>query len=394
MLKGKNILIGVCGGIAAYKACELISLLKSAGCSVRAMMTKSACEFITPLTLGTLTGSNVATDMFTPPENYEVEHISFATWADVIVIVPATANVIGKISCGIADDFVTTTVMASRAKCVIAPAMNTGMYENEIVQENIRRLKAKGYIFVDPASGRLACGTVGKGHLAEVGCIFDAVKAAVCKKDLLGKKVLVTAGPTREAIDPVRFISNRSTGKMGYAVAEAAHMRGADVTLISGPVGIKAPCGVKVINVESAREMYTEVTDRAFDADIIIKSAAVGDFRPSVVSSEKIKKGNMGDITLEKNPDILAALGKMELSATVVGFSMETENLIENSQKKLEEKKLDFIVANNLKCEGAGFGTDTNVVTIIGKDGISELPIMSKEMVAHSIFDRIVKNEK
>ena len=391
MLKGKNVLIGVCGGIAAYKACEIISLLKTAGCSIYTMMTKSAQEFITPLTLGTLTGHNVACDMFEPPENYEVEHISLATRADVVILVPATANVIGKIACGIADDFVTTTVMASKAPCIIAPAMNTGMYENPVVQENIAKLKDRGYIFVEPAEGRLACGTVGKGHLAQVEQIFDAAESVFIKKDLKGKRVLVTAGPTREAIDPVRFITNRSTGKMGYAIAKAAKHRGAEVTLVSGHTGLQPPFGVEIVKIESACDMYREVTSRAKDSDIIIKSAAVGDFRPAEVAESKIKKNKMGTISLEKNPDILAELGNMGLSAKLVGFSMETDNLLENSVEKLRKKNLDLIVANNLKTEGAGFGTDTNVVTVIGKDGAEELPVMSKLEVAHAIFDRIMK---
>ena len=391
MLKGKNVLIGVCGGIAAYKACELISLLKTEGCSIYTMMTRSAQEFITPLTLGTLTGHNVACDMFNPPENYEVEHISLVALADVIILIPATANVIGKIACGIADDFLTTTVMASKAPCIIAPAMNTGMYENPVVQENIAKLKDRGYLFVEPVNGRLACKTVGKGHLAPVEQIFDAAEAATVKKDLSGKKVLVTAGPTREAIDPVRFISNRSTGKMGYAVAKAAKHRGAEVTLVTGHTEIEPPYGVKVVKIESAVDMHREVISRAADYDVIIKSAAVGDFRPAIVSDNKIKKSDMGAIALEKNPDILAELGGMGLSAKLVGFSMETENLLENSAKKLKEKNLDFIIANNLKTEGAGFGTDTNVVTVIGRDGAEELAIMSKQEVAHAIFDRIVK---
>ncbi len=391
MLKGKNVLIGVCGGIAAYKVCELISLLKNEGCSIYTMMTKAAEEFITPLTLGTLTNHNVARDMFAPPQNYDVEHISLAEKADVVIIVPATANVIGKLASGIADDFLTTTVMATKAPCIIAPAMNTGMYENQVVQENIARLKGRGYLFVDAKSGRLACGSTGKGHLADIEEIFDAAESAVTKKDLAGKRVLVTAGPTREAIDPVRFISNRSTGKMGYAIAKAALHRGADVTLVSGPVSIKPPYGAEVISVESAEDMHREVISRANNMDIIIKSAAVGDFRPASLSDEKIKKQDMGDIKLTKNPDILAELGGMGLSATVVGFSMETENLIENSKAKLEKKNIDFIVANNLKTEGAGFGTDTNVATIIGKSGAEELPVMSKLSLAHTIFDRIVE---
>ncbi len=391
MLKGKCVVLGVCGGIAAYKACELISLLKSNGADVHCMMTKSAQEFITPLTLGTLTGHNVACDMFTPPENYQVEHISFAKMADVFAVVPATANVIGKLAWGIADDFVTTTLMATKAPVVIAPAMNTGMYENPVVSENIERLGKRGYIFADSKEGRLACGDVGKGHLADAEDIFDLIVKAVTKQDLKGKSVLVTAGPTREAIDPVRFITNHSSGKMGYAIAKAAFLRGADVTLISGHVNVTAPKGVNVINVSSALEMEHEVISVCKDMDIIIKSAAVGDFRPKNTANNKIKKDKMGTIELERNPDILKELGQMNLKAKIVGFSMETENLEKNSARKLEEKNAHLIVANKLTDEGAGFGVDTNAVTIFSKSGEKKLPLMSKYNLAHVILDTVLE---
>ncbi len=394
MLKGKTVLVGVCGGIAAYKACELISLLKTAGASVYTMMTKAACEFITPLTLGTLTGHNVACDMFEPPENYEVEHISLAKRADAVVLIPATANIIGKIACGIADDFVSTTVMATKAPVVVAPAMNTGMYENPIVSENIERLKKRGFLFVEPSSGRLACGDEGKGHLAPVEHILEEIIYAVTPKTLLGKKVLVTAGPTREKIDPVRFISNRSTGKMGYAIARAAYLKGADVTLVSGPSSLDCPFGVKRIDVESAVDMHREVMLLAKDADIIVKAAAVGDFRPDTVAKDKIKKDKMGSVTLTKNPDILAELGGMGLKAKIVGFSMETKDMEANSVDKLNRKNADYIVANNINDEGAGFAGDTNVVTVFGRSGKSvALPKMSKLSLADKLLDMVTNDE-
>lgn len=394
MLRGKTVLVGVCGGIAAYKACELISLLKTAGAEIYTMMTRAACEFITPLTLGTLTNHNVACEMFEVPDNYEVEHVALAKRADVVVIVPATANIIGKIACGIADDFVSTAVMATKVPVVIAPAMNTGMYENPAVTENIDKLKSRGYIFAEPSSGRLACGDEGKGHLAPAEDIMENIIKAVTPQTLFGKKVLVTAGPTRERIDPVRFISNRSTGKMGYAVARAAYLRGADVTLISGPSSLKPPFGIEFVGVESAEDMYREVTACAESADIIVKSAAVGDFRPEYVSDEKIKKDCMGTITLSKNPDILAKLGSMGLKAKIMGFSMETQNMEENSIGKLKRKNADYIVANNLNTEGAGFAGDTNVVTVFGRSGKSvSFPKMSKTELAGKLLDMVENNE-
>ena len=394
MLKGKTVLVGVCGGIAAYKACELISLLKTAGAEIYTMMTRAACEFITPLTLGTLTNRNVACDMFAVPENYEVEHISLAKRADAVAIIPATANIIGKIACGIADDFVSTTVMATKAPVIVAPAMNTGMYENPVVGENIQRLKKRGFRFVEPSSGRLACGDEGKGHLAPVEDIFEEIVKSLTPQTLSGKNVLVTAGPTREKIDPVRFISNRSTGKMGYAIARAAYLRGASVTLVSGPSALACPVGVERINVESALDMHHEVMERAAAADIIVKAAAVGDFRPEAVSGDKIKKDKMGSITLTKNPDILAELGSMGLKAKIVGFSMETKDMEKNSVDKLKRKNADYIVANNLKTEGAGFAGDTNVVTVFSKSGKSvSLPKMSKLSLAGRLLDMVTNNE-
>ncbi len=393
MLKGKNVVLGISGGIAAYKACELISLLKSAGAGIDCIMTRSATEFITPLTLGTLTQRPVVTDMFSPPADYEIEHISLAKKADIVVIAPATANVIGKLACGIADDMLTTTVLATHAPVLVAPAMNTNMYENPVVQENIRRLKDRGFLFADPAEGRLACGDSGRGKLAPVEDIFcEIMRAIACQKDLAGKRVLVTAGPTRERLDPVRFLTNGSTGKMGYAIAQAAVYRGADVTLVSGPVSLDPPYGAAVVPVESAFEMEREVVSRAKEADIIIKSAAVGDFRPVDVSSQKIKKDAGGTVSLTRTTDILAELGGMGLSAALIGFSMETQDLIQNSAEKLAKKNVDMIVANDLNTAGAGFGTDTNVASLLKRDGsVLQLPKMSKYSLAHVILDEAVR---
>ncbi len=393
MLQGKNVVLGISGGIAAYKACELISLLKSAGAGIDCIMTRSAAEFITPLTLGTLTQRPVVADMFSPPADYEIEHISLAKKADIIVIAPATANVIGKLACGIADDMLTTTVLATRAPVLIAPAMNTNMYENPVVQENIGRLKDRGFLFADPAEGRLACGDRGRGKLAPVEDIFhEIMRAIACQKDLAGKRVLVTAGPTRERLDPVRFLTNGSTGKMGYAIAQAAVYRGAEVTLVSGPVSLDPPYGAEVVPVESALDMEREVVSRAKGADVIIKSAAVGDFRPVDVTNQKIKKDAGGTVSLTRTPDILAELGGMGLSAVLVGFSMETQDLIQNSAEKLKKKNVDLIVANDLNTAGAGFGTDTNVASLLKRDGtVLQLPKMSKYSLAHVILDEAVR---
>ena len=387
MLQGKQIVIGVCGGIAAYKVCDLVRMLKKAGADCFCMMTNSAQEFITPLTLSTLTGQKVVCDMFEKRQDTEVEHISWAKRADVLVLVPATANIIGKINAGIADDFVTTTVMATKAPVLIAPAMNTNMFENPITQRNICQLKELGYHFTMPEEGFLACGDTGRGRLAEIELIFEDILRLCTPQDLAGKSVLVTAGPTREAIDPVRFLTNHSTGKMGYAIANAAARRGAGVTLVSGPVALKAPYGVELVSVTSACEMHDAVMSLAPKMDMIVKSAAVADFRPKEAAEEKLKKTALPELELEKNPDILQELGQRNLSAVLVGFAMETEDLERRAQEKLERKGLTMIVANNLKTEGAGFGTDTNVVTVFSKDGSKkEFPKMEKTALADEIL--------
>lgn len=392
MLKDKNVVLGVCGGIAAYKACELTSRLKKLNGNVNVIMTGSASKFVTPLTFQSLSLNQVAVDMFEAPKYWEVEHISLAKQADVFVIAPATANLIGKLANGIADDMLSTTVMATKAPVIIAPAMNTNMYENPVVQRNIRTLKSLGVIFVEPEEGRLACGDVGKGKMADPAVIEKAIVEAVYKKrDFAGKTVLVTAGPTREAIDPVRFISNHSTGKMGYAIADAAVKRGAEVYLVSGPTNLEAPCGVRRFDVISAQDMHDKVMELFPQCDVIIKSAAVADYAPANTSSQKIKKTDEDiSIKLKKNPDILFELGKIKGDKVLVGFAMETESLIENAALKVKKKNLDFIVANDLNEEGAGFGTDTNAVKIIDNEGrIEGIPIKSKLEVANIILDRI-----
>ncbi|MDF2839645.1 MAG: phosphopantothenoylcysteine decarboxylase [Clostridia bacterium] len=393
MFSNKNIVLGVCGGIAAYKACELTSRLKKQSANVDVIMTKSAAEFVTSLTFQSLSLNQVVTDMFDKPKYWEIEHISLAKKADIIVIAPATANVIGKLANGIADDALTTTVMASKALKLIAPAMNTNMYENVIVQKNIELLKQLGYHFIEPGEGRLACGDIGKGKMAEPEAIEARIKELLLtNQDLQGKTVLVTAGPTREAIDPVRFITNHSTGKMGFAIAEKAAARGAKVYLVSGPSNLATPHGVDRFDVESAVNMYETVMKLKENADIIIKSAAVADYRPAEQSSEKIKKsGDELIIKLQKNPDILQELGKNKGNKVLIGFAMETQNLIENARAKVARKNLDFIVANDLRTEGAGFAGDTNVVKIIDKDGsIVEVPLLRKSELADIILDKAI----
>ena len=393
-LSGKSVVLCVTGGIAAYKAADIISRLRKNGANVFVIMTKSATEFITPLTLEVLSGNRVVTDMFSRDFTWEVEHISLAKRADVFVIAPATANVIGKAAHGIADDMVTTTLMATKAPMVIAPAMNTGMYENPVVQENITTLQNRGVRFVQPASGRLACGDSGKGKLAEPETIVNEICAAAMKQDLKGKTILVTAGPTREAIDPVRFISNHSTGKMGYAIAQNASMRGAKVILVSGPVSLETPYGVERIDVSSARDMHDTVISRLDKVDWVIKSAAVGDYRPKTTADEKIKKKDDDmSISLVRNPDILAEIGsKKQNHQLVCGFSMETQDLLNNSRAKLQKKNCDMFVANNLKTEGAGFAHDTNVATLLYRDGTHEpLSLMQKDDLANIVLDRLLK---
>lgn len=392
-----TVVLGVTGGIAAYKALDVVSRLKKKNIDVHVIMTKSATKFVTPLSFQSLSQNYVTTDMFAEPKSFEIKHISLAERADVFLIAPASANIIGKIANGIADDMLSTTVMATKAPVLIAPAMNTNMYNNFIVQKNISFLKSLGYHFIEPQSGRLACGSVGKGKLAETESIVDLTEMLLYKnKDLKGKKILVTAGPTREDIDPVRYITNRSTGKMGYAIARAARNRGADVILISGPVNIKPPEGVKVINVYSANEMYDAVIRHFNEIDILIKSAAVADYRPANKSELKIKKTDDDlHIELTRNKDILLEIGKIKKHQIIVGFAAETNNLIENAMSKIKKKNLDYIVANDVTMEKSGFGTENNTVKIINKSGeIIELPNMPKEEVAHEIFNQILKNER
>ena len=389
----KTILLGVTGGIAAYKAVEVVSRLVKLGATVNVIMTRNATMLVQPLTFRYISRNPVAVDTFDEPESWEPQHISLADTADLFVIAPATANIIGKLAHGIADDMLSTTALAVQCPVLIAPAMNCRMYDNPILQENISILQKRGFEFIEPEYGLLACGYEGKGRLADPEKIVERIQQILnVPRDLEGRTVLVTAGPTREALDPVRFISNRSSGKMGYAIAEAASRRGADVTLISGPTTLTPPENVKLVNVESAIQMRDEVISCASQSQIIIMSAAVSDYRPKDFSTQKIKRGeNIITIVLEENPDILAELGRDKRDGQIlVGFSMETENLIENSRKKLEKKNADFIVANDVSKEGAGFGTDTNMVTLISSSGqIKELPLMSKYDVANAILDEI-----
>ena len=394
MLKGKRIILGVSGSIAAYKIANLASALVKLHADVHVVMTKNATNFIHPITFETLTGNKCLVDTFDRNFEYSVEHVELAKSADVLMVAPATANVIGKMAHGLADDMLTTTILACQCPKIVAPAMNTRMFRNSIVQDNIKLLKCYGIEVIDPASGYLACGDTGEGKMPEPELLLQYIlKALVVKKDLEGVNVLVSAGPTREAIDPVRYITNHSTGKMGYAVARAAAMRGAHVTLVSGPTEIDPPPFVEVVDVVSAEEMFKAITSRASKQDIIIKTAAVADYRPSVVATEKMKKkdGDMS-IHLERTKDILAYLGEHKREGQFLcGFSMETENMLENSITKLVKKNLDMVIANNLKVEGAGFGTNTNVVTVITRKGGEQLPLMSKDEVADKILDAIIK---
>ena len=392
MLKGKKIVVGVSGGIAAYKACELVSRLKKLDADVHVIMTDSAAKFVTPLTFQSLSLNQVAVDMFEAPKYWEIEHISLAKLADVFVIAPATANIIGKLACGIADDMLSTTAMATKAQVIIAPAMNTNMYENPVVQRNMKLLKELGHVFVEPEEGRLACGDVGKGKMADPAVIERAIIDALSpKQDLAGKNVLVTAGPTQEAIDPVRFITNHSTGKMGYAIAEKAAQRGARVYLVSGPTNLVTPSGVNRFDVISAKEMHGKVMELFPQCDIVIKAAAVADYAPEAAYGQKLKKSSEElELKLVKNPDILYELGKIKGDKVIVGFAMETEKLIENAAEKVRKKNLDFIVANDLNEAGAGFAKDTNVVKLIDREGnIESIPLKKKLEVADLILDRI-----
>lgn len=392
MLKGKTVILGVTGSIAAYKAASLASMLVKQGAEVNVIMTANAVNFINPITFETLTGRKCLVDTFDRNFEFQVEHVSLAKKADLVMIAPASANVIGKMAGGIADDMLTTTVLACTCPKLVAPAMNTRMFENSIVQENMRKLESHGFQIISPAVGHLACGDTGAGKMPEPSVLLEYILQEIgMEKDLAGKKILITAGPTREAIDPVRFLTNHSTGKMGYALARIAAMRGADVTLVSGPVKLSVPLTVKCVNVTTAKEMFDAVRELAPEQEIVIKAAAVADYRPANVSSEKVKKTDgVLSLPLERTDDILQYLGEHKAADQFLcGFSMETEHMLENSRRKLEKKHLDMIVANNVKTEGAGFGTDTNVVTILTKETIVELPMMSKEEVAEKILDEI-----
>ena len=392
MLKGKTVLLGVTGGIAAYKMPNVARMLKKMHCNVHVLMTQNATNFITPTTFETLTANKCLIDTFDRNFEFSVEHVALAKQADLVLIAPATANVIGKIANGIADDMLTTTVMACTCKCLVAPAMNHNMYHNSIVQENLEKLKRHGYEIIDPVCGMLANGDTGDGKMpSEETLVEYVVKELAYPKDMQGMKVLVTAGPTQEAIDPVRYITNHSTGKMGYAIAKMAMYRGADVTLVSGPTALEAPMFIDTVPIVSAQEMYDAVMERAKEQDIIIKAAAVADYRPATVANEKIKKsGDSTELALERTKDILAALGEQKGKTILCGFSMETEHMLENSRRKLEKKNLDMIAANNLKEKGAGFGTDTNVLTLITRDGEKQLELMSKEAAANELLSELL----
>lgn len=394
MLKDKKIVLGVSGSIAAYKIATLASMLKKQGADVTVIMTQNATNFIHPITFETLTGNKCLVDTFDRNFEYSVEHVSLAKQADAFLLAPASANVIGKIANGLADDMLTTTFLACECPKIVAPAMNTHMYHNPILQDNLEKCRRYGMEVITPATGYLACGDTGEGKMPEPEDLYAAIEhAASHEKDMTGMKVVVTAGPTIEAVDPVRYISNHSTGKMGYAVARQCMLRGADVTLISGPVALQAPPYLTCVPVKSAREMFEAVTSVSAGADLIIKAAAVADYRPAVVFSEKLKKSD-DDLTipLERTDDILQHLGRHKPEGQFLcGFSMETEHLLENSRAKLEKKNLDMIVANNLKMAGAGFGTETNIVTLITKDQEIELPLLSKDEVAEKLIDTILE---
>ena len=393
MLQGKTVLLGVTGGIAAYKMPNVARMLKKMHCNVHVLMTQNATNFITATTFETLTGNKCLIDTFDRNFEFSVEHVALAKQADLVLIAPATANVIGKIANGIADDMLTTTVMACTCKTLIAPAMNHNMYENPIVQDNLEKLKRFSYEIIPPVTGMLANGDIGNGKMPSEETLVEYVVRELAKpKDMAGMKVLVTAGPTQEAIDPVRYLTNHSTGKMGYALAKMAMLRGANVTLVTGPTALEPPMFVQVEPIVTAKEMYEKVTGAAKEQDVIIKAAAVADYRPATVATEKVKKKEgAAKIELERTDDILAALGAQKGNTILCGFSMETEHMLENSRAKLKKKNLDLIVANNLKVEGAGFGTDTNVLTIISKEKETQLSLMSKEDAADHVLDAIME---
>ena len=391
-MKKPCVVLGVTGGIAVYKACELLRLLQKRGIDVFVVMTQNACRFVAPLTFETLSGHPVAVDTFDRPQTWEVEHIALAKRADLFLIAPATANIMGKMACGIADDMLSTTVMATRAPVLVAPAMNTGMWENAAVQQNVKTLRTRGVEIVAPVSGHLACGDSGAGKLEDVAVIAErACELLFAKKDMEGLRVMVTAGPSREALDPVRYISNRSSGKMGYAIAQAAQKRGAEVTLLSGPAAIEAPQGVKLVPFTTTQELLDRASELAQEQDLLIQAAAPADYRAKEIAPQKIKKqgGEPMTFTLVENPDVAATLGKTKRSGQVfVGFAAETNDVLAHARDKLARKNLDMIVANDVTRPGAGFDVDTNIVTLITKDGQEALPMMSKAEVAQRILDR------
>ena len=397
MLRGKTVLLGVTGGIAAYKAAALASALVKQHAAVEVVMTQNATEFVTPLTFEQLTGRRTMVDTFDRNFSHQVEHISLAERTDLVIIAPATANVCAKLAHGLADDMLTTTILACRCPKLIAPAMNTNMYENPVTQDNLEILRRYGWDVIEPASGRLACGAVGKGKMPEPEDLVQHIlKYLAMPHDLAGKKVLVTAGPTQEALDPVRYLTNHSTGKMGYAIAKMAMLRGADVTLVSGPTSVTPPPFVNVVKIKSAQDMFEAVAANAGESDYIFKAAAVADYTPADYNDNKIKKkdGDMA-IPLKRTQDILKYLGENRIPGQVIcGFSMETENMLENSRDKLSRKNVDMICANNLKVAGAGFGVDTNIITVITKDSVTELPLLSKEEAANAILDQAISINK
>ena len=397
-MKGKHVVLGVTGGIAAYKACELTSRLRQAGAETKVIMTKNACEFVCPLTFETLSNQSVVTDTFDRPETRDVAHVSLAKWADVFVIAPATANILAKMACGIADDMLSATVLATKAPVLAAPAMNTGMWDNPATQANVETLKRRGVRFVGPEGGFLACGDTGAGRMSEAKDIFAALEAILSpRRDLEGLSVLVTAGPTREALDPVRYLTNRSSGKMGYAIAEAAAERGAKVTLVTGPTNLPIPAGVEAVSILSTQDLYKEMTARCKDADVVIQSAAPADFTPVQAADQKIKKQGDGNLVIElaQTPDVAAAVGRMKRPGqTLVGFAAETQDVLENAAEKLGKKNLDMIAANDVTAPGAGFDVDTNIVTFVTRAGTETLPCMEKRRVADELLDRVLRLRK
>ena len=397
-LEGKQIVLGVTGGIAAYKACELCSRLRKAGAQVYVILTKNACRFVSPLTFETLSNHPAVTDTFDRPETWEVEHVALAKRANLFVIAPATANILAKMACGIADDMLSTTVLATKAPILAAPAMNTGMWENAATRQNVEALKSRGVHFIGPEGGYLACGDTGAGRMSEPADILDAIEKILNPvRDLQGLKVLVTAGPTRESVDPVRYITNRSSGKMGYAIAAAAQRRGAEVTLISGPVNLPAPEGVNKVDILSTQDLYQAMMDLCGGADIVIQAAAPADFAPDRAADQKIKKkdGEGLTLTFRETPDVAAAVGKKKRPGQIlIGFAAETHDVLENAQGKLKKKNLDMIAANDVTAPGAGFDVDTNVVTFVTKDGLETLPCLPKAQVAEALIDRALKLRK